>query len=60
MAELSSTIVAVLSGVLVAALAFYLWGRRLERRAAESSQRVVLAAKEELMSVRENLHNSLD
>ena len=60
MAELSSTIVAVLSGVLVAALAFYFWGRRLERRAAESSQRVVLAAKEELMSVRENLHNSLD
>ncbi|PYO89227.1 MAG: ribonuclease Y [Gemmatimonadetes bacterium] len=60
MAELSSTIVAVLSGVLVAALAFYVWGRRLERRAAESSQRVVLAAKEELMSVRENLHNSLD
>jgi len=60
MAEMSSTIVAVLSGVLVAALAFYVWGRRLERRAAESSQRVVLAAKEELMSVRENLHNSLD
>jgi ribonucrease Y len=60
MAEMSSTIVAVLSGVLVAALAFYFWGRRLERRAAESSQRVVLAAKEELMSVRENLHNSLD
>ncbi|OLD87757.1 MAG: ribonuclease Y [Gemmatimonadetes bacterium] len=60
MAELSSTIVAVLSGVLVAALAFYVWGRRLERRAAESSQRVVLAAKEELMSVRENLHHSLD
>src|SRR5207253_5309734 len=60
MAELSSPIVAVLSGVLVAALAFYVWGRRLERRAAESSQRVVLAAKEELMSVRENLHHSLD
>ena len=60
MAELSSTIVAVLSGVLVAALAFYFWGRRLERRATESSQRVVLAAKEELMSVRETLHHSLD
>jgi ribonuclease Y len=50
----------VLSGVLAAALAFYLWGRRIERRASETSQRVVLAAKEELMSVRENLHKSLD
>src|SRR5205809_4301260 len=60
MAELSGVIAAVLSGVLVAALAFYVWGRRLEHRSAESSQRVVLAAKEELMSVRENLHKSLD
>ncbi|OLC11280.1 MAG: ribonuclease Y [Gemmatimonadetes bacterium 13_1_40CM_66_11] len=60
MAELPNLIAAVLSGVLVAALAFYLWGRRLERRAAEASQRVVLAAKEELMAVRENLHKSLD
>ena len=60
MYELSGIIAAVLSGVLVAALAFYVWGRRLERRAAEASQRVVLAAKEELMSVRENLHKSLD
>src|SRR5213594_3422538 len=60
MAELPGVIAAVLSGVLVAALAFYVWGRRLEHRSAESSQRVVLAAKEELMSVRENLHKSLD
>ena len=50
----------MLSGVLVAALVFYIWGRRVERRATESSQRLVLAAKEELMAVRENLHKSLD
>jgi len=60
MAELSSIIAAVLSGVLVAALVFYVWGRRVERRALDSSQRLVLAAKEELMAVRENLHKSLD
>ncbi|HWC74225.1 MAG TPA: ribonuclease Y [Gemmatimonadales bacterium] len=60
MYELPSIIAAVLSGVLVAALVFYIWGRRVERRAAESSQRLVLAAKEELMAVRENLHNTLD
>jgi uncharacterized protein HemX len=60
MSEWPSLIAAVLSGVLAAALAFYLWGRRVERRASETSQRVVLAAKEELMSVRENLHKSLD
>jgi ribonuclease Y len=60
MAELSSIIAAVLSGVLVAALVFYVWGRRVERRAVDQSQRLVLAAKEELMAVRENLHNSLD
>jgi len=60
MAELSSIIAAVLSGVLVAALVFYIWGRRVERRAADTSQRLVLAAKEELMQVRENLHKSLD
>ena len=60
MAELSGTIAAVLSGVLVAALTFYVWGRRIERRSTESSQRMVLAAKEELMSVRENHHKSLD
>ncbi|MFN2570688.1 MAG: ribonuclease Y [Gemmatimonadales bacterium] len=60
MAELSSLIAAVLSGVLVAALAFYVWGRRVERRASDHSQRLVLAAKEELMAVRENLHKSLD
>jgi ribonuclease Y len=60
MAEWPYLIAAVLSGVLVAALIFYVWGRRVERRAADTSQRLVLAAKEELMSVRENLHKSLD
>src|SRR6185295_2743323 len=60
MGELSSIIAAVLSGVLVAALVFYVWGRRVERRATDQSQRLVLAAKEELMAVRENLHKSLD
>src|SRR6266849_3676320 len=55
-----SYVAAVLSGVLAATLAFYVWGRRVERRASETSQRLVLAAKEELMSVRENLHKSLD
>jgi ribonuclease Y len=60
MAEASGIIAAVLSGVLVAALVFYVWGRRVERRAADQSQRLVLAAKEELMAVRENLHKSLD
>jgi ribonucrease Y len=60
MAEVSSIIAAVLSGVLVAALVFYVWGRRVEKQAVEQSQRLVLAAKEELMSVRENLHKSLD
>ena len=56
----SSLVAAVLSGVLLAAVIFYVWGRRVERRAADTSQRLVLAAKEELMSVRENLHKSLD
>ena len=60
MQELAGIIVAVLSGVLVAALVFYVWGRRVERHATDQSQRLVLAAKEELMSVRENLHKSLD
>src|SRR5258705_509188 len=60
MTELSSIIAAVLSGVLVAALVFYVWGRRVERRATDQSQRLVLAAKEELMAVRETLHHSLD
>ena len=60
MAEVSSIIAAVLSGVLVAALVFYVWGRRIEKQATEQSQRLVLAAKEELMSVREQLHKSLD
>ena len=60
MQEWSSLVTAVLSGVLIAALIFYAWGRRVERRAADTSQRLVFAAKEELMSVRENLHKSLD
>src|SRR6266568_2458174 len=60
MTELWSIVAAALSGVLVAALAFYIWGRRVERRAVDQSQRLVLAAKEELMAVRENLHKSLD
>jgi ribonuclease Y len=60
MTEWPSLVAAVLSGVLVAALIFYVWGRRVERRAADTSQRLVLAAKEELMAVRENLHKSLD
>jgi ribonucrease Y len=60
MAELSGIIAAVLSGVLVAALVFYIWGRRVEKRAIDQSQRLVLTAKEELMAVRENLHKSLD
>jgi len=60
MAELANIVVAVLSGVLVAALAFYVWGRRVEKRAVAQSQTLVLAAKEELMAVREQLHKSLD
>src|SRR5438309_4271976 len=60
MEQWSSLVAAVLSGVLLAAVIFYVWGRRVERRAADTSQRLILAAKEELMSVRENLHKSLD
>jgi ribonuclease Y len=60
MAEWPSLVAAVLSGVLAAAITFWMWGRRVERRAAEASQRLILAAKEELMAVRENLHKSLD
>jgi ribonuclease Y len=60
MAEWPSLIAAVLGGVVAAGMAFYFWGRRIERRAADASGRLVLAAKEELMSVRENLHRSLD
>src|SRR5258705_533729 len=56
----SSLVAAVLSGVLLAAVIFYVWGKRVERRAADTSQRLILAAKEELMSVRENPHKSLD
>jgi ribonuclease Y len=60
MAEWLSLLAAVLGGVIAASMVFYVWGRRVERRAAESSQHLVLAAKEELMSVRETLHKSLD
>jgi len=60
MAEWASLIAAVLGGVIAAGMAFYVWGRRVERRASEASSRLVLAAKEELMSVRETLHKSLD
>jgi ribonuclease Y len=60
MAELANVVAAVLSGVLVAALVFYVWGRRVEKRATDQSQRLVLTAKEELMAVREQLHKSLD
>jgi len=60
MAEWYGLSAAVLGGFIAAGMAFYVWGRRGERRAAEASQRLVLAAKEELMSVRENLHKSLD
>ena len=60
MAEWLSLVAAVLGGIVAAGIVFYVWGRRIERRAADSSQRLVLAAKEELMSVRENLHKSLD
>jgi ribonuclease Y len=60
MAEWASLLAAVLGGVIAAGMAFYFWGRRIERRASEASSRLVLAAKEELMSVRENLHKSLD
>jgi ribonuclease Y len=60
MAEVPNLIAAVLSGVLAATLVFYFWSRRVERRSVEASQRLVLAAKEELMSMRETLHKSLD
>jgi uncharacterized protein (DUF3084 family) len=53
MAEWPSLIAAVFSGIVAAGMAFYIWGRRVERRAAEASQRLVLAANE-------NLHKSLD
>src|SRR5437867_11350117 len=60
MEEWSSLVAAVLSGVLLAAVISYVWGRRVERPAADTSQRLVLAAKEELTSVRDYLHESLD
>src|SRR5260370_24181501 len=60
MQEVFGVIAAVLSGVLVAALVVEVGGRGVGRGAAEESQRRVLAAKEELMAVRENLHHSRD
>jgi ribonuclease Y len=68
-------IAAVLGGGVAAGAAFYVLGRRLERRAAEAAaqavareservleetrQRMVLAAKEELMSARETMQKEL-
>src|SRR2546427_12520949 len=60
MEQWSSLVAAVLSGVLLAAVIFYVLGRRVERRAADTSQRLVLAAKEALTAVRETLHKSRD
>jgi ribonucrease Y len=68
MAEWPSLMAAVLGGGVAAGAVFYVLGRRLQRRAAEESarvleearQRTVLAAKEELMAAREALHRSLD
>ena len=69
-------VAAVLGGGCVAGTAFYVLGRRVQRRVAdgaartaaaeterlleEARQRMVLAAREELMAARETLHTSLD
>jgi ribonuclease Y len=69
-------VAAVLGGGIVAGTAFYVLGRRVQRRAADAAaraaaaetqrlledarQRMVLAAREELMAAREALHKSLD
>jgi len=69
-------VAAVLGGGVVAGTAFYVLGRRVQRRAADAAaraaateterlledarQRMVLAAREELMAARETLHTSLD
>jgi ribonucrease Y len=68
MAEWPSLIAAVLGGGSAAGAVVYVVGRRLQRRAAQESarvleearQRMVLAAKEELMAARETLHRTLD
>jgi ribonucrease Y len=70
-----ASLAAVLGGGVAAGAAFYVLGRRLERRAAaaaaqavareservleETRQRMVLAAKEELMSARETMQKEL-
>ena len=69
-------VAAVLGGGVVAGTAFYVLGRRVQRRVAdgaartaaaeterllaEARQRLVLAAREELMTARETMHTSLD
>src|SRR5256712_977126 len=58
MEQWSSLVAAVLSGVLLAAVIFYVWGRRVERRAADTSQRLLLGAKEEPMPTRNTLKKS--
>src|SRR2546428_1861094 len=60
MEQWSSLVAAVRGGVLLAGVIFSVGGGRAERRAADTSQRLVLAAKEGVMSGRENLHKSLD
>jgi len=68
MAEWPSLIAAVLGGGIAVGAVFYVVGRRLQRRALTEStrvledarQRMVLAAKEELMAARETLHRTLD
>jgi ribonuclease Y len=71
-----AVVAAVLGGGIVAGAAFYVLGRRVQRRAADAAaraaaaeterlledarQRMVLAGREELMAAREALHKSLD
>jgi len=45
MTDWPSYVAAVLSGVLAATLAFYVWGRRVEAAPSETSQRLVLRLK---------------
>ena len=67
MAGWPSLIAAVLGGGIAAGTAFYVLGRRFQRRAAEESarsledarQRIVLAAKEEVVAAREQLQQQL-
>ncbi len=67
MAEWPSLIAAVLGGGIAAGTAFYVLGRRYQRRAAGASarsledarQRIALAAKEEVVAAREQLQQQL-